>query len=214
MNIAVSSAALGRHRYHISAKLFDYPFNRPFSRLKEMNYLQRLRRAKWNRKARILTQNNNRIELNEPETTIEKIVPIQREQLWLKRWKEIEARELRKAEQQKKIIPLKKPTIEKIKDFCLLQEWEDNQVHVMPGDVTLEDLDSDRRARIFVLVRHAAFYICAKKTGKSYPQIGLKFNDRDHTSVMHGVNKINDRLSRGQLLMNGKPFNLDRIGEI
>lgn len=148
------------------------------------------------------------------ETKIEKIVPIQREHLWMKRWREIEARELRKAQQQKKIIPLKKPTIEKIKDFCLLQEWEDNQVHVMPGDVTLEDLDSDRRARIFVLVRHAAFYICAKKTGKSYPQIGLKFNDRDHTSVMHGVNKINDRLLRGKLLMNGKPFNLDRIGGI
>jgi hypothetical protein len=151
---------------------------------------------------------------DKPEATIEKIVPIQREQLWLKRWREIEARELRKAQQQKKIVPLKKPTIENIKDFCLRQEWEDRQVKVLPGDVTLEDLNSGRRARAFVLVRHAAFYICAKKTEKSYPEIGRKFNDRDHTSVMHGVNKINDRLLRGQLLMNGKPFNLDRIGEI
>lgn len=151
---------------------------------------------------------------DKPEETIEKIVPIQREQLWLKRWREIEPRELRKAENQKKVIPLKKPTIEGIKDFCLRQEWEDHQIHVLPGEITLADIDSDRRARAFVLVRHAAFYICAKKTEKSYPQIGRKFNDRDHTSVMHGVNKINDRLLKGQLLMNGEPFTIDRIGEI
>jgi len=166
------------------------------------------------RRARMAANAWKPVLIEEPEIVVKKAVPIQKEPLWLKRWKEIEARELRRAEQQKKVVPLKKPKIEDIKEFCLKQEWADDQVHVLPGEITLEDLDSDRRARAFVLVRHAAFYICAKKTDKSYPQIGRKFNDRDHTSVMHGVNKINDRLSRGQLLMNGKPFNLDRIGEI
>ncbi len=132
------------------------------------------------------------------------------EPVWVKRWKAREAAELEKAE----IIPLTLPTIEEIQNYCVRQRWADSQRTVRENFISVRELRSDRRPKDIVLVRHAAMYLSAKLTEKSYPQIGKKFGGRDHTSVLFGVGRIEERIKNEELLMNGEPFNLERIGDI
>ena len=129
---------------------------------------------------------------------------------WVKVWKQREAEALANAA----IIPLKNPTVESIQNYCLKQKWADSEVIVLPKEFTIVDLKSNKRNRSIVLVRHAAIYIAHKLTEQSAVSIGKMFGGRDHTSVLHALNKIKERLDHGNFLMNGKPFNLDRIGEI
>jgi chromosomal replication initiation ATPase DnaA len=56
--------------------------------------------------------------------------------------------------------------------------------------VTLSDLKSGRRTAKVVLPRQIAMYICRHTTSKSFPDIGRRFGDRDHTTVLSAVNKI------------------------
>jgi chromosomal replication initiator protein len=57
--------------------------------------------------------------------------------------------------------------------------------------VTEEDLRSPKRNKEFTLPRHVACYLTRELTGASFQLIG-RFYDRDHTSIMHGINKIKD----------------------
>ena len=59
---------------------------------------------------------------------------------------------------------------------------------------TRPELVSSRRTKDIVRARHIAFYIAKKHTTNSYPLIGRFFGDRDHTTVMHGVRKIEREL--------------------
>lgn len=56
--------------------------------------------------------------------------------------------------------------------------------------VTISDLKSGRRTAKVVLPRQIAMYICRHVTNKSFPDIGRRFGDRDHTTVLSAVNKI------------------------
>ena len=55
------------------------------------------------------------------------------------------------------------------------------------------DLRSSKRARQFSHPRQIAMYLCKQLTKHSFPEIGRQFGDRDHTTVMHAVRKIDDR---------------------
>ena len=46
------------------------------------------------------------------------------------------------------------------------------------------------RQRHLIVPRHIAYWLCKKLTMASYPEIGRKFNNRDHTTIMHGAKKI------------------------
>ena len=48
----------------------------------------------------------------------------------------------------------------------------------------------DRGRRELVRARQVAMYLCKHLTTRSLPEIGRKFGGRDHTTVLHGVNKI------------------------
>lgn len=54
-------------------------------------------------------------------------------------------------------------------------------------------LQHDRRKYV-VLARMVVFYIAKEKFGMTYPTIGKQLNGRDHTTVMHGYTKINDKI--------------------
>lgn len=49
---------------------------------------------------------------------------------------------------------------------------------------------SDSRKIPIVLPRQIAMYVCRKETVHSFPEIGLYFGGRDHSTVVHAVTKI------------------------
>lgn len=56
--------------------------------------------------------------------------------------------------------------------------------------ITLDDLLKQSRRKEYVKPRQTAMYIARKELGSSYPSIGEFFGGRDHTTVMHGVEKV------------------------
>ncbi len=56
--------------------------------------------------------------------------------------------------------------------------------------VTLEDLIKQSRKKEYVKPRQAAMYLVRKELNSSFPTIGEFFGGRDHTTVMHGVEKV------------------------
>lgn len=56
--------------------------------------------------------------------------------------------------------------------------------------VSAAKIVSDSRARPLVDARQAAMYVARHMTGLSYPELGRAFGDRDHTTVLYAVNKI------------------------
>ncbi|MEQ8200615.1 MAG: chromosomal replication initiator protein DnaA [Syntrophomonadaceae bacterium] len=66
--------------------------------------------------------------------------------------------------------------------------------------VHLNELLSRKRNKQLVYPRHIAMYLCRKLTDASFPLIGDQFGGRDHTTVMHGVEKIEKEASVNQSL--------------
>ncbi|HHV07845.1 MAG TPA: chromosomal replication initiator protein DnaA [Firmicutes bacterium] len=53
-----------------------------------------------------------------------------------------------------------------------------------------EDLCARRRTRNLVVPRHIAMYLSRELTDASLPKIGDEFGGRDHTTVIHGCDKV------------------------
>lgn len=63
--------------------------------------------------------------------------------------------------------------------------------------VDLVDVYSDRRKASIVKARQECMWWVKKHTTWSLPKIGKHFGDRDHTTVIHGVAKHEQRLQMG-----------------
>lgn len=63
-------------------------------------------------------------------------------------------------------------------------------------NIRVSDLTSKKRQRTISVPRQIAFYLTRELTGSSFPEIGEKFGGKDHTTVMHGVKKIEGELSK------------------
>ncbi len=59
-------------------------------------------------------------------------------------------------------------------------------------NIRMSDMHSARRARAVARPRQVAMYLAKMLTVRSLPEIGRKFGGRDHTTVMHGVKKIEE----------------------
>lgn len=59
-------------------------------------------------------------------------------------------------------------------------------------NVTKADLLSARRTRTIVRPRQIAMYLAKVMTPRSLPEIGRRFGNRDHTTVLHAVRKIEE----------------------
>ena len=57
-------------------------------------------------------------------------------------------------------------------------------------NITLDDLLRQSRRKEYVKPRQIAMYLIREELENSYPSIGEHFNGRDHTTVMHAVDKI------------------------
>lgn len=63
--------------------------------------------------------------------------------------------------------------------------------------ITELDIRSQRRTKGLVMPRHIAMYLCKELTDISYPAIGRRIGGRDHTTVLHGVKKIERLIAEG-----------------
>jgi chromosomal replication initiator protein len=52
------------------------------------------------------------------------------------------------------------------------------------------DLKSQKRARQIAMARQVAMFLCRELTSDSFPEIGSRFGGKDHSTVIHSVNKI------------------------
>ena len=67
-------------------------------------------------------------------------------------------------------------------------------------NIRLSDMIGPKRVRTFARPRQVAMFLCKQLTSRSLPEIGRRFGGRDHTTVMHGVRRIEElRSSDGQI---------------
>ncbi len=66
-------------------------------------------------------------------------------------------------------------------------------------NISVKELQSSRRARTVARPRQVAMYLAKQLTSRSLPEIGRKF-DRDHTTVMHAVRKVEELIVEDPVL--------------
>tara|TARA_Y100001970_G_scaffold38380_1_gene47324 strand:- start:3375 stop:4769 length:1395 start_codon:yes stop_codon:yes gene_type:complete len=88
-----------------------------------------------------------------------------------------------------------------LKDFIFLNN---NQINVESiqnivaahFNLNLQEMLSPRRSRSLARPRQIAMYLAKQHTTNSLPDIGRKFSNRDHTTVIHAVRKIEELIKK------------------
>ena len=62
-------------------------------------------------------------------------------------------------------------------------------------NVRLSDMIGPKRLRTIARPRQVAMYLCKQLTTRSLPEIGRRFGGRDHTTIMHGIRKIDELMA-------------------
>ena len=65
-------------------------------------------------------------------------------------------------------------------------------------NVSPQDLRGAKRSNDVTFPRQIAMYLCRNVAQMSLPQIGIDFGKRDHTTVMHGCNKIEKEIKENK----------------
>lgn len=68
--------------------------------------------------------------------------------------------------------------------------------------VKVEDITSKRRNSEFVQPRQVVMYLCRELTDTSFADIGKMLGKKDHTTIIHGVNKIASEINSNEELRN------------
>ena len=63
-------------------------------------------------------------------------------------------------------------------------------------NLNIQEMLSARRSRVLARPRQIAMYLAKQHTSNSLPDIGRKFSNRDHTTVIHAVKKIDDLIKK------------------
>jgi chromosomal replication initiator protein len=61
-------------------------------------------------------------------------------------------------------------------------------------NISVRDMVSQHRTKNLILPRHIALYLAKELTEFSYPVIGRFFGGRDHSTIIHAIQKIEARL--------------------
>lgn len=59
-------------------------------------------------------------------------------------------------------------------------------------NIRLSDMIGPKRMRTIARPRQIAMYLAKQLTSRSLPEIGRRFGGRDHTTIMHGVRKVEE----------------------
>ena len=62
-------------------------------------------------------------------------------------------------------------------------------------NIRLSDMIGPKRLRNIARPRQVAMYLAKQLTPRSLPEIGRRFGGRDHTTIMHGVKKIEELMA-------------------
>ena len=69
-------------------------------------------------------------------------------------------------------------------------------------DVSIEDIKSNKRSSRIVFPRQIAMYLCRDLTDNSLKAIGKYIGNRDHTTVKHGIEKIEKEVEKSPTTQN------------
>jgi len=67
-------------------------------------------------------------------------------------------------------------------------------------NLNVEDLKGKKRSKHIANARMIAMYMCRTMTDETYPRIGLEFGGRDHSTVIHGYEKISEDMKTNKEL--------------
>jgi chromosomal replication initiator protein len=67
-------------------------------------------------------------------------------------------------------------------------------------NIRLTDMSSARRARAVARPRQIAMFLAKQLTSRSLPEIGRKFGNRDHTTVMHACSRVAELMQKDPAL--------------
>ena len=63
-------------------------------------------------------------------------------------------------------------------------------------NLNIQEMLSQRRSRSLARPRQIAMYLAKQYTTNSLPDIGRRFSNRDHTTVIHAVKKIDELIKK------------------
>lgn len=95
---------------------------------------------------------------------------------------------------------------EALKDYIKVNPYTSNDIASIQKavasyyNITIEVLKGKRRSANIAYPRMVAMYLCRILTDQSFPRIGLEFGGRDHSTVIHAVDKIEDDLKNNSQL--------------
>ena len=96
--------------------------------------------------------------------------------------------------------------IDALKDFINAGYSEKNDVSRIQKivadyfKISIEDLKSKKRNADIAFPRQIAMYLCRKHTDESFPKIGIEFGGKDHSTVMHSCEKIEQEIKHNKSL--------------
>ena len=62
--------------------------------------------------------------------------------------------------------------------------------------IPLKELVGPKRTRIYARPRQLAMGLARELTDDSFPEIGMAFGGRDHSTVMHAINKVSEQMGK------------------
>lgn len=68
-------------------------------------------------------------------------------------------------------------------------------------NISIDEIKGHSRKAPVVHARHIAIFLTRRITGDSWKHIGSQFGDRDHTSIMHGYQKIDELMHHDKELL-------------
>ena len=98
--------------------------------------------------------------------------------------------------------------LEALKDFISKGIGEKNDIHRIQKivseyfQISVEDIRSKKRSSNISFPRQIAMYLCRTMTSESFPKIGTEFGGKDHSTVMHSVEKIENEIKFNKDLAN------------
>lgn len=68
-------------------------------------------------------------------------------------------------------------------------------------NISVDDMKSKKRTNKVAFPRQIAMYLSRELTDESLTRIGLEFGGKDHTTIMHGIDKIKDEIKKDSGLL-------------